>query len=385
MSTSCPEPDGTPSTLAAVPAPRQPSGSAVRHRTGALTVVDPDGGTDPAVPDGDDGPAAALDHLAPVYRLALREGVLPGVEATAEHLALPVAAVRAAVAALVDGRLLRPGGHLGALVPVDPDVAASLLISPMEREIYQRHELIAQIRDRTESLREEYARTGPSSEAPVPVQSVVGALEVRGCLRVAAEACRNEVLVLLSGAQDGDDLEDVARLCALLGARGVEIRIVCPHRSRADLTQRTRIKDLAGAGAQVRTVSHVPRGAVVLDRSVALLLGSERGGEAAASRVQDADVVAFLLDTFDHLWDGATTLDSFDSGYAEVADDLQQTIAALMAKGFTDEVLARKLGMSVRTCRRHIAALLKDLDAVSRFQAGVQAARRDIVASGTDG
>jgi hypothetical protein len=32
--------------------------------------------------------------------------------------------------------------------------------------------------------------------------------------------------------------------------------------------------------------------------------------------------------------------------------------------------------MSVRTCRRHIAALLQNLDAVSRFQAGVLAASR---------
>jgi hypothetical protein len=32
--------------------------------------------------------------------------------------------------------------------------------------------------------------------------------------------------------------------------------------------------------------------------------------------------------------------------------------------------------MSVRTCRRHIAALLRNLGSVSRFQAGVQAAQR---------
>jgi DNA-binding NarL/FixJ family response regulator len=62
-----------------------------------------------------------------------------------------------------------------------------------------------------------------------------------------------------------------------------------------------------------------------------------------------------------------------------VAGDLQQTIAAMMARGFTDEVLARKLGMSLRTCRRHIAALMQDLDAVSRFQAGVRASRASLV------
>jgi DNA-binding NarL/FixJ family response regulator len=103
------------------------------------------------------------------------------------------------------------------------------------------------------------------------------------------------------------------------------------------------------------------------------------GGEMTASRVRDDSVVAFLLDLFNNVWDAATPLDCFDSGYAEVADDLQRTIAGLMAKGFTDEVVARKLGMSVRTCRRHIAALMRDLGAVSRFQAGGQATRRGFV------
>jgi hypothetical protein len=32
--------------------------------------------------------------------------------------------------------------------------------------------------------------------------------------------------------------------------------------------------------------------------------------------------------------------------------------------------------MSVRTCRRHIAAMMHQLNAVSRFQAGVQAGGR---------
>ena len=139
-----------------------------------------------------------------------------------------------------------------------------------------------------------------------------------------------------------------------------------------------KIKQVIDAGAEVRTVSHLPRAAVVFDRALAVLLGST-DDERTAARVRDDEVVRFLIDMFEHMWDGATPLNSFESGYAEVADDLQHKIAGLMAKGFTDEVLARKMGMSVRTCRRHIAALMHDLDAVSRFQAGVMATRRSIV------
>jgi DNA-binding CsgD family transcriptional regulator len=319
------------------------------------------------------------DHVTSVYRYAARMGGIDAIETVAAELGLAIDEVTAAVEALLSSRLLREehdGGRL--LVPVDPEVAAALLVSPMEREIYLRREQIARIRERIEVFRQDYARTGRPASELASVEHVAGSMEVRGYLKVASDACRDEVMVLQSGRQDAEEFDDFLRLCSSLLDRGIAVRVICQHRSRADLTTRMKIKTLADAGALVRTVSHIPRAAVVFDRKLAVLLGSS-DGEATASRVRNESVVEFLLDVFNHLWDAATPLERFESGYAEVADDLQQTIAGLMAKGFTDEVLARKLGMSVRTCRRHIAAMMRDLDAVSRFQAGVQAARRSLV------
>lgn len=319
------------------------------------------------------------DHLTSVYRYAARRGGIGALDIVAADLGIPLHEVSAAVDHLVGTHLLRaePGGE-GSLVAVDPEVAAVLLVSPMEREIYQRRELIAQIRERTEVFRKDYARTGPPPAELAAVEHVAGTMEVRGYLKVAGDACRDEVMVLQAGRQEPDEFDDLLKVCGRLLERGVAVRIVCQHRSRADLTTRTKIKSMTDAGALVRTVSHIPRGAVVFDRELAVLLGSEQG-QTTASRVRNDGVVRFLLDVFDHLWDAATPVASIESGYAEVADDLQQTIAGLMAKGFTDEVLARKLGMSVRTCRRHIASLMKDLESVSRFQAGVQSVRRSLL------
>jgi len=201
---------------------------------------------------------------------------------------------------------------------------------------------------------------------------------VRGYLKVTSDGCQREVMMLQAGKQDTEEFDDFLQVCLQLLDRGITVRIVCQHRSRADLTTRMKIKRVADAGAEVRTTSHIPRTAVIFDRSLAVLLGAG-AGELTASRVGDGDLVQFLVDVFEHLWDGATSVDCHDAGYAEVADDLQHTIAGLMARGYTDEVLARKLGMSVRTCRRHIAGLMRDLDAVSRFQAGVRAGRRQLV------
>ena len=56
------------------------------------------------------------------------------------------------------------------------------------------------------------------------------------------------------------------------------------------------------------------------------------------------------------------------------AEDAQ--LLALMAAGLKDEVVARRLGLSLRTVRRRIAQLMRELDADTRFQAGIEAARR---------
>jgi DNA-binding NarL/FixJ family response regulator len=317
--------------------------------------------------------------LATVYRYAVANGGLDTAEAAAAQLELATDDVSAAVEQLFRSRLLREEtGSGNCLVAVDPEIAAALLVSPMEQEIAQRRELIAQIQERTETLRQDYADSGQYSSAAVPIEHVTGCLEVRGSLKLASDTCRDEVLVLLPGHHEDSEFNDYLRVCRQLSERGVTVRIVCQHRSRADLVARMKIKQVIESGADVRTVSHLPRAAVVFDRALAVLLSSD-DGERTAARVRDDDVVRFLIDMFEHMWDGATPLNSFESGYAQVADDLQQTIAGLMAKGFTDEVLARKMGMSVRTCRRHIAALMHDLDAVSRFQAGVMASRRGTV------
>jgi DNA-binding CsgD family transcriptional regulator len=315
----------------------------------------------------------AEHHLLDVYRYATRNGAIDEVDRVATDLGMDVAEVNAAVEQLLEGRLLRVDQGRG-LVPVDPEVATALLVSPMEREIYQRRERIAQIRQRTDAFRRDYADTG----RPAAVERVAGEAEVNGLLRVAADACRDEVLVLRSGAFDSDELDDFLSVCGGLVDRGVVVRMVCQHRDRGDFASRVKIRKLTDSGAVVRTVSHLPRTAVVFDRTSAVLMGGHPA-QAVASWVRHDEVVAFLLDVFDHLWDVATALEGADTGYAEVADDLLQTVASLMAKGFTDEVVARKLGMSVRTCRRHIAALMRDLDAVSRFQAGVRAAHRALV------
>jgi DNA-binding NarL/FixJ family response regulator len=55
----------------------------------------------------------------------------------------------------------------------------------------------------------------------------------------------------------------------------------------------------------------------------------------------------------------------------ELAPEARAILRALGA-GLTDEVAARQLGTSLRTYRRRVAELMAELEADSRFQAGLR-------------
>lgn len=318
------------------------------------------------------------DHVIDVYNYATRAGAISAasLELVALQLNLPVPAVSAAISRLVELHLLRADDERSdRLVPMDAKFAASLLISPLERSISQQRELAEQQRRRIDTA------IGPRSAdagSAGTIDSFEGEHEISQLLVPAAQACRNEVLILRPDHSDDEVVERLFDGCFSALDRGVKVRLLTPHRSRADFGSRAKARRMIDRGADIRTVSHLPQASVVFDRSLALMFPRpEDGFQPTARTVHDGNVVRFLIDMFDQMWDGAAPFASEEPGYAEdVADDLQRAIARLMAQGLTDEVVARRLGMSIRTCRRHIAALLRNLNSVSRFQAGVQAAHR---------
>lgn len=320
-------------------------------------------------------PSALDERVIGVYCHSVQRGSLESVRETAGELGMDVRDVGAAAACLVELGLLMtdPFGD-GRLLPVDPRRASALLISPIEREIFARRDLIDQLRDRLDHI------AGPEPRpAQLPVGSIdrlFGPAEIRGLLKLMADVCQREVLVLRPRQEGGTPLDDFLESSAGLTGRGIAVRTLCTHSSRADFATRAKAVRLVEAGVEIRTVTRLVQTAVVFDREMALVFGETEEGAPVAWRVREDNVVRFLSDLVDQLWDGASPFLAGETGYAEVADDLQQDIAKLMAQGLTDDIVARKLGMSVRTCRRHIAALLRTLDSTSRFQAGVQAANR---------
>jgi hypothetical protein len=144
-----------------------------------------------------------------------------------------------------------------------------------------------------------------------------------------------------------------------------------------------RIQRMTRDGQQVRVVAALPTTLYLADSRLAVLpVPGEPGGIPSAVVVHPCSLLDALDAFFEALWERAlplgpatpaTTAPNNDGDAREELD-----VLILLLAGLTDQAIARRIGVGHRTAQRRIAALLKDLGARTRFQAGVQAALRDL-------
>jgi DNA-binding CsgD family transcriptional regulator len=313
-----------------------------------------------------------------LYACALRRGgITADDQAIFAELGLTATAAAAAAADLVRLHLLRDENRDGRrwLIPVNPEVATAILISPLDEEVLRRQAEISEIRARLSAFRPHYEETRRGTVPGPGIEPLRDAEELAGQFYVAAGGCHRE---LISFRPSGWLTPEQA--AALLG-RGVHVRLLLQHSVRTDIRARARLDKLIGGGGEVRTIGQLPRQLTIFDSEVAFLLHDEEPGGLLGVMIKHADTVRLLRDVAESTWAVAQPYLAKRIGYQEVADNLQRTIVELLADGLTDEAIARRLGVSVRTCRRHIATVLRSLDSVSRFQAGVRATAAGLVDS----
>lgn len=64
-----------------------------------------------------------------------------------------------------------------------------------------------------------------------------------------------------------------------------------------------------------------------------------------------------------------------EAGSSARPTDDELALLRLLSRGFTDEVVAQKLGLTGRTLRRRLRSAMDKLEASSRFEAGFKLAR----------
>lgn len=129
-------------------------------------------------------------------------------------------------------------------------------------------------------------------------------------------------------------------------------------------------------GAEVRVSDEVPMKLYLADDRIAVVPLRLEASDAALL-LGATDLISALRVFFELLWERATPWR--DEGHRR-ADELltpsQHRILQLLAAGLSDDQVAASLGVTTRTVRRHVAAILEHLGASTRFAAAVAAHRR---------
>jgi DNA-binding CsgD family transcriptional regulator len=131
-------------------------------------------------------------------------------------------------------------------------------------------------------------------------------------------------------------------------------------------------------GEQARMMPHLPMKLVIGDDDRALVtLDPAYHADTTTLLIYPSGLLRALIDVFEQFWGiamplGNTSVPAKENGEL---DRRQRGILTLLSAGASDDVIARRLGVSRRTVARELIALQDHLRASSRFQIGAQAVR----------
>jgi DNA-binding CsgD family transcriptional regulator len=186
------------------------------------------------------------------------------------------------------------------------------------------------------------------------------------------EESRGDLLWLRPDAYRMPRESAMAQVVGAAIASGRRSRAIYPVRALHEAPEALLAR--AQAGEQVRVIADLPTRLFVIGTTHAVL--PEPLGMADEPRllVRQRALVEALTLMFELMWERAAPVPDLDFG--EARPDLRRFLLQQLAAGAKDEQIARTLGISLRTVRRRVAALLIELGVDSRFQAGVEAVRR---------
>ncbi|MGC9540068.1 LuxR C-terminal-related transcriptional regulator [Streptomyces sp. UG1] len=298
-----------------------------------------------------------------VYSRAVRRGRVPRRDADA-------------VPCLLELALLHPDpDDMDWLVPTSPQEVMTRLL----RGIYDEVSASQGRMGSAVAAFEWYAGLGPplsqaSGAEGTAIRVLDGDSRIQGALDEATQACTREVLTVQPGGiRPEHELTEGLHRAMALRRRGVRMRDLYTHVARHGQGLLNYL-ELMGDSVEARTLDEVIDRLIVFDRTVAFIPAN--ADRTIALELRHPGLVHYLVTVFERFWRLAIPLTAPlpDTGIEGISHR-EQSIAALLAEGHQDAVIAERLGISVRTCRAHIAKLSETLGAASRTQLGVRIAQ----------
>ncbi|MEU6301351.1 helix-turn-helix transcriptional regulator [Streptomyces chartreusis] len=275
---------------------------------------------------------------------------------------------------LVSLHLVSVESGTGTVSVLNPRLALTASVAQRAAEISRLHAESEQVRAGIEGLQEAYDSLGGFGDQAQAVERSNDLQLIRSLLSHAGQNCVREVLTAQPEALQESAVADSRPRDLALLQRGVRMRTIYPHTVLSSPAVQRHFSIMQAAGSEIRTASGIIERVVIFDREVAFL-ADRRGPGGGAVIIREPAVVEYLYQSLEQTWRLATPFVYTRVGYGETIDDIKAGILRQMAAGAKDEVVAKRMNMSTRTCRRHISEILAELGADSRFQAGMLAAR----------
>jgi DNA-binding CsgD family transcriptional regulator len=278
-------------------------------------------------------------------------------------------------------RDMRPLLDLGLVSVVDDRLVVPSLATVLAELVEREAETASVSADRLAALAQAVPHLVAATTRPDPhdlseVRPIDGELSSGGdplaLLGHMMRSSRGEMLWLRPDAWAMSRESAVGTLLAEAMATGRRSRAIYPARALSEAPEALRAR--ARLGEQVRVISEVPTRMFILGEDHAVMPEPLGYADEPRVHVRQRSIVGALTLWFDALWSRATPVPELE--VPDARPDLRQFLLEQLMAGATDEVIARRLGIGLRTVRRRIAALMTELGVDTRFQAGAEAVRR---------
>jgi DNA-binding NarL/FixJ family response regulator len=328
------------------------------------------------------GGADAADVALALYQSLRANGSTVPEEAEA-GLGLTNTEAKAGWSELQELGLIRPGRLPEEVASVEPDTALIELLGRQREALRAQRDELSAIVQAAESLMERYRPAVMRETAEIEVELVTRDNRRRQFVHDFGASVTETVGSMHPGPLPPSEILATALAeDAALVARGVRVRAIYGQSINSAPRQRKYLSDLVATGVEVRLVPQVPFDLLIADSHSALVLANPEDTAGPAVIVRGPALVRSYVALYEDCWlrsvpFSAKAAGSFDAG-SELTEQHRTTLR-LLANGLTDERIARKLGVSLRTVSRLVSEIMRYLQADSRFQAGVLASTHGLI------
>lgn len=316
----------------------------------------------------------------PEIEARVYEALIPLGHATADGLSgrlgvAPGTAARALASLVRRGLATRTPGRPVRYSAAEPSLAGSVLIAKREHELRQLQQHLNKLDERF------HAETSAGGLAE-HIEVVAGApkiwrafVRVQRCAEREIRAFDKPPYFVAAGehGDEGPNLEE--RRFLETGAIGY--RVVYDQESVAVPGRLENIWEGIRRGERAKVGASLPAKLVLSDDRLAIVSSATDYDNGVAYLVHASSLLDMIAALFEAVWARAVPLNR--SGPADGGasmSPLDRQLLGLLASGATDAVIARTFDWSIRTVQRHIHDLMRQVGAQTRFQLGMEAARR---------